>query len=518
MKAKKLESSQAWLCASTSSGPVADADTPLALTKDDSTAVESALDLACSPPLGSSPGGSGGPALKLKAPTWSQGQLQEAIQAVVTQQLRFTTAAARYGIPKGTLYDNILGKTKRMMILEKLALTPEEEVHILEFCCEISLSPYNRRTRKSLAEVLAFVTELRRRRDPSFAFEGLSGFRWWWAFCKKHCIVSLYFDSRCPPGSQGSPGPSEIDENNAEGLLGPTAGGGPPRKLYFDLEPLAINYSTKKKREDRVVFADSQIETKANSEMDQKMRVTSSKIVKPPHPTVSPGNFLPGAVAVVVAEQLPLEPIRDEQPPVPRARAAEDVALGDDGRGDHVRAQPGALPLAGRPQVRHSLPDLHLRPKGRGRPQRILLGYWPEKHIQKVIAAVVFKDPQLMRDEPTTQSYNRYPEPLSLYSGCMNGPEAPVSPSSHASSILAAVHSANQIRQQMYNAAPAASNVLPALANGTPSQSPVNSSSSSPVSNNNLEEELDDIVSRSTPTSDSNRDQPLPLVIDQRSE
>ncbi|XP_018899255.2 protein bric-a-brac 1 isoform X2 [Bemisia tabaci] len=184
-----------------------------------------------------------------------------------------------------------------------------------------------------------------------------------------------------------------------------------------------------------------------------------------------------------------------------------------------------------------------LRPKGRGRPQRILLGYWPEKHIQKVIAAVVFKDPQLMRDEPTTQSYNRYPEPLSLYSGCMNGPEAPVSPSSHASSILAAVHSANQIRQQMYNAAPAASNVLPALANGTPSQSPVNSSSSSPVSNNNLEvglgvtgvnyeptdfstprsepifqEELDDIVSRSTPTSDSNRDQPLPLVIDQRSE
>lgn len=33
-----------------------------------------------------------------------------------------------------------------------------------------------------------------------------------------------------------------------------------------------------------------------------------------------------------------------------------------------------------------------LRPKGRGRPQRILLGVWPDEHIRGVIRAVVFRD------------------------------------------------------------------------------------------------------------------------------
>ena len=33
-----------------------------------------------------------------------------------------------------------------------------------------------------------------------------------------------------------------------------------------------------------------------------------------------------------------------------------------------------------------------LRPKGRGRPQRILLGQWPEEHVREVIRAVVFRE------------------------------------------------------------------------------------------------------------------------------
>ena len=33
-----------------------------------------------------------------------------------------------------------------------------------------------------------------------------------------------------------------------------------------------------------------------------------------------------------------------------------------------------------------------MRPKGRGRPQRILLGNWPEDHVRNVIRAVVFRD------------------------------------------------------------------------------------------------------------------------------
>lgn len=138
--------------------------------------------------------------LKLKAPTWTQSQLKQAIEAVVTQQMRFTQASARFGIPKGTLYDNILGKSKRMVVLEEAGLTKAEEDAVLEFCCDVSETPYNRRTKKSLASVLAFVEKVRRVRDPEFLFTGLSGFRWWWAFCKKHSIVSLYYENNNAKG------------------------------------------------------------------------------------------------------------------------------------------------------------------------------------------------------------------------------------------------------------------------------------------------------------------------------
>jgi len=142
--------------------------------------------------------------LKLKAPTWTRHDLQEAIEAVVTQKMRFTQASTKYGIPKGTLYDNILGKSKRMMILEEAGLDPTEETAVLEFCCDISVSPYNRRTKKSLNAILNFVEQLRQKRDPAFVFTGLSGFRWWWAFCKKHSIVSLYFNDENENGADSS--------------------------------------------------------------------------------------------------------------------------------------------------------------------------------------------------------------------------------------------------------------------------------------------------------------------------
>lgn len=121
--------------------------------------------------------------------------MKEAINAVVTQKMRFTQASAKYGIPKGTLYDNILGKSKRMAVLEEAGLNSTEEAAVLEFCCDVSISPYNRRTKKSLSIILNYVEELRRIRDPEFMFTGLSGFRWWWAFCKKHSIVSLYYEN-----------------------------------------------------------------------------------------------------------------------------------------------------------------------------------------------------------------------------------------------------------------------------------------------------------------------------------
>ena len=126
-----------------------------------------------------------------KAPSWSKEQLQEAIQAIVTQKMRFTQASAHYNIPKGTLYDNILGKSKRMLVLDEVALDASDEDQVLDFCCETSVMPYNRRTNKSLDKITAFVEDLVRPR--ALKLHGLMGFRWWWAFCKKHNIVSLFY-------------------------------------------------------------------------------------------------------------------------------------------------------------------------------------------------------------------------------------------------------------------------------------------------------------------------------------
>jgi len=44
------------------------------------------------------------------------------------------------------------------------------------------------------------------------------------------------------------------------------------------------------------------------------------------------------------------------------------------------------------PSIINGLGGADLRPKGRGRPQRILLGQWPEDHVRHVIRAVVFRD------------------------------------------------------------------------------------------------------------------------------
>uniref|UniRef100_A0A1Q3F5Q1 BTB domain-containing protein n=1 Tax=Culex tarsalis TaxID=7177 RepID=A0A1Q3F5Q1_CULTA len=131
-----------------------------------------------------------------KAPAWNWSQLQEAIAAVVTQRLRFTQASAKYNIPKGTLYDNILGKSHRMAVLQELPLNAAEEAAVLDFCCDTSISPYNKRTKKSLKSILEFLARFDtfRAKEDKFGFGSKGGFRWWWAFCRKHSIVSLYFE------------------------------------------------------------------------------------------------------------------------------------------------------------------------------------------------------------------------------------------------------------------------------------------------------------------------------------
>ena len=42
----------------------------------------------------------------IKTPSWSQAQLKEAISCILTQQMRFTQASAKFKIPKGTVLYN----------------------------------------------------------------------------------------------------------------------------------------------------------------------------------------------------------------------------------------------------------------------------------------------------------------------------------------------------------------------------------------------------------------------------
>merc|ERR1719430_440618 len=148
-----------------------------------------------------------------KVPPWSQSQLQEAIESVITQKLRFTQASAKYGIPKGTLYDNILGKSKRMLVLEQVGLTETQEMSVLEFCCEISSMPYNRRTSRSLRDIREFITMLKTKEGKTeFTMSMRQGFKWWWAFTKKHSIISLYYESQDQDTSTCSPTISKTEK------------------------------------------------------------------------------------------------------------------------------------------------------------------------------------------------------------------------------------------------------------------------------------------------------------------
>ena len=175
-----------------------------------------------------------------KLPSWSQSQLQDAIESVITQRLRFTQASARYGIPKGTLYDNILGKSKRMQVLDQVGLTDTQEMSVLEFCCEISNMPYNRRTSRSLRDIIQFITKLKHQEEKSeFSLSTRQGFKWWWAFTKKHNIISLYYqetnkpEDKEPPRQLSSPdnllsllnNPSSIPINIPTSSLIPFLGG-----------------------------------------------------------------------------------------------------------------------------------------------------------------------------------------------------------------------------------------------------------------------------------------------------
>ncbi|XP_075159992.1 bric a brac 2 isoform X2 [Haematobia irritans] len=79
------------------------------------------------------------------------------------------------------------------------------------------------------------------------------------------------------------------------------------------------------------------------------------------------------------------------------------------------------------------------RPKARGRPQRILLGMWPEELIRSVIKAVVFRDYREIKDDMGLTFANGQAHAASMYGN---------SPGSGATSSVNGYHSAAKLAAQ----------------------------------------------------------------------
>lgn len=117
-------------------------------------------------------------------------KLEDAIAEIVTDGVTFSMASVQYDIPKATLYDNILGKKKRMEWLQELPLSPEEEAEILKFSCRSNRHLKTRYVRQPLNVIRDFMTRFAvfREKADEFKFGDIPFYRWWWAFCRKHSI------------------------------------------------------------------------------------------------------------------------------------------------------------------------------------------------------------------------------------------------------------------------------------------------------------------------------------------
>ncbi|XP_062559695.1 putative zinc finger protein 840 [Armigeres subalbatus] len=116
--------------------------------------------------------------------------LENAITEIVTDVISFGMASVQYDIPKATLYDNILGKKKRMERLHEIPLSPKEVEELLKFSCKNPKYSKIRHLRQPLNAVRDFMTRFPvfREKAEEFKFGDIPFYRWWWAFCRTHGI------------------------------------------------------------------------------------------------------------------------------------------------------------------------------------------------------------------------------------------------------------------------------------------------------------------------------------------
>ncbi|XP_064383561.1 uncharacterized protein LOC135332145 isoform X4 [Halichondria panicea] len=123
---------------------------------------------------------------------WSKRSMERALDAVIHKGVAVSRAAADYGIPKTTLYDNATGRVlPGSRSGPKTYFTVEEEALLVCFLiksAEIGY-PFTRLQVLSLVETML----IRKNKEKTGASSVTHG--WWARFCKRHPEVSLKISS-----------------------------------------------------------------------------------------------------------------------------------------------------------------------------------------------------------------------------------------------------------------------------------------------------------------------------------
>ena len=114
---------------------------------------------------------------------WSDEQLQAAMAAVRSKELRATAAARKYGIPPSTLHDHLVGKSKRRYGGQGHIFTPTEEKEIVRIC-QVMQELGFALTRDFVSLFLKEYLEATGRSDRFR--DGVPTYDWWWGFLQRH--------------------------------------------------------------------------------------------------------------------------------------------------------------------------------------------------------------------------------------------------------------------------------------------------------------------------------------------
>jgi len=117
---------------------------------------------------------------------WSDEQLQAAMEAVSSGELKAHAAAKRYGIPSSTLYDNVKGKSSKRYGGAPTVLTAAEEKEIVTACQVLQEFGFPLTTNVVGQIVKDYLTSTERR-NP---FTDLTpGYEWWQGFLRRWPVL-----------------------------------------------------------------------------------------------------------------------------------------------------------------------------------------------------------------------------------------------------------------------------------------------------------------------------------------